>query len=185
MTKVRRSGYVFVTWKGDHAPRHVPVGARGLAVNIECVRLNNRRRAFEFETPRGAFSFPYAKADPAPTPADPVVEFFIDEELAGEAVTYRLASGREGFVHVEMVFDYNREPAYMRDLLLYRLTVEAQDRLAASGLSHRELIRRLGTSPAQFYRLLDQTNYRKSVDKVLALLQALDCDVDLVVTARS
>ena len=25
MSKVRRGGYVFVTWKGDHAPRHVHV----------------------------------------------------------------------------------------------------------------------------------------------------------------
>jgi hypothetical protein len=153
-------------------------------VRIESASLNNRRMAFVLVTPRGTFTFPYAKSDPAPTRADPVEEFFIDEELAGQAVTYRLASGREGFVHMEMAFDYNNEPAYMRDLLLYRLTLEAQDRLAASGLSHREVIRRIGTSPAQFYRLIDQTNYRKSVDKVLDLLQALDCEVELVVTAR-
>ncbi|MBI2902552.1 MAG: DUF4160 domain-containing protein [Candidatus Methylomirabilis oxyfera] len=25
MGKVRRAGYVFVTWKGDHTPRHVHV----------------------------------------------------------------------------------------------------------------------------------------------------------------
>ena len=25
MGKVRRGGYVFITWKGDHAPRHVHV----------------------------------------------------------------------------------------------------------------------------------------------------------------
>ena len=25
MGKVRRGGYVFLTWKGDHAPRHVHV----------------------------------------------------------------------------------------------------------------------------------------------------------------
>jgi hypothetical protein len=86
---------------------------------------------------------------------------------------------------MDMAFDYNREPAYMRDLLLFRLTMEARERLAASPLSHREIIRRLGTSAAQFYRLPDQTNYRKSVDKVLELLQALDCDVEFVVTARS
>jgi hypothetical protein len=153
-------------------------------VRIESVRLDNRRRAFDLVTPRGAFSYPYAKADPVPSTADPVVELFIDEELAGEAVTYRLKSGREGFVHIDMALDYNREPAYMRDLLLYKLTMEAQGRLAESGLAHREIIRRLGTSPAQFYRLLDQTNYSKSIDKVLELLQVLDCDVDLVVTAR-
>jgi hypothetical protein len=153
-------------------------------VRIDSARLNNRRRVFELVTPRGEFAYPYSKADPPPSTSDPVVEMFIDEELAGQGITYRLRSGREGLVLMDMAFDYNREPAYMRDALLYRLTVEAQDRLAASPLSHREIIRRLGTSPAQFYLLLDQTNYRKSVDKVLELLQALDCDVDLVVTAR-
>ena len=25
MSKVRRGGYVFLTWKGDHSPRHVHV----------------------------------------------------------------------------------------------------------------------------------------------------------------
>ena len=51
------------------------------------------------------------------------------------------------------------------------MTLEAQTRVAASPLSKREIVRRLGTSAAQLYRLLDQTNYRKSVDQLLALLQ--------------
>ena len=38
---------------------------------------------------------------------------------------------------------------------------------------------------SQLYRLLDQTNYRKLVDQLLSLLAALDCDVDLVVRART
>ena len=73
----------------------------------------------------------------------------------------------------------------MRDMLLYKLTIEAQERVAATPLSKRELARRLNTSLTQLYRLLDQTNYRKSVDQVLALLRVLDCDVDFVVTRRS
>ncbi|MBI4880877.1 MAG: XRE family transcriptional regulator [Planctomycetes bacterium] len=73
----------------------------------------------------------------------------------------------------------------MRDLLLYKLTIEAQKRLEESPLSKREIIRRLGTSAAQLYRLLDSTNYRKSVDKLLLLLHVLDCEVDLVVRERS
>jgi hypothetical protein len=92
-----------------------------------------------------------------------------------------LASGLEGSVHVEEVLEYNRDPGYMRDLLLYRLTLEAERRLAQSPLTRREIIRRLGTSPAQFYRLLDSTNYRKSIDGVLGLLRVLDRDVDIVV----
>lgn len=45
--------------------------------------------------------------------------------------------------------------------------------------------RRLGTSAAQLYRLLDQTNYRKSVDQMLLLPSVLDCEVALVIRAKT
>jgi BMFP domain-containing protein YqiC len=48
-----------------------------------------------------------------------------------------------------------------------------------------EIVRRLGTSAAQLYRLLDQTNYRKSVDQVLARLQVLNREVDLVIRTKT
>jgi hypothetical protein len=32
MGKVRRGGYVFITWKGDHPPRHVHVYRKGRLV---------------------------------------------------------------------------------------------------------------------------------------------------------
>ncbi len=154
-------------------------------MKITSVIANNRKRVFEVKTLRGQWPFPYSKADPVPTAADPLAKLYIDPELGREAFTYLLASGAEGFVHVEQVLDYNEEPGYMRDLLLHKLTVEALERLEASPLSKREIIRRLGTSPAQFYRLIDPTNYHKSVDKLLALLQVLDCEVDVVVRAKS
>ena len=154
-------------------------------MKIRSVSWNNRRRAFLVTTGNRQLLFPYAKADPRPNRSDPVHQVAVDEELGREGFTYRLASGREGSVHVEQVLEYNQDPRYMRDLLLYKLTIEAQRRVEESPLSKREIIRRLGTSPAQFYRLLDSTNYRKSVDRVLLLLQVLDCDVDLVIRARS
>jgi hypothetical protein len=115
----------------------------------------------------------------------PVETASADRELAREAFVYNLESDAEGTVHIDQVLEYNKDPGYLRDLLLYRLTIEAQKRVAESSLSKREIIRRLGTSAAQFYRLLDQTDYRKSVDLVLNLLHALDCDVDVVVKSKS
>jgi len=153
-------------------------------VKIRSVAANNRKKAFEVRTPRRTLVFPYTRAEPQPTPGDKVARVYVDAELDREGFTYVLQSGKEGTVHVEQVLDYNQDPSYLRDLLLYRLTLEAQTRVAASPLSKREIIRRLGTSATQFYRLLDQVNYRKSVDQLLALLQILDCDVDLVVRAR-
>ena len=154
-------------------------------MKIRSVKKNNHKHAFEVATWRSQYLFPYVKAEPAPTASDPVVKVSIDDELDREAFTYHLASGMEGSIHIEQVFEYNQDPGYMRDLLLYKLTIEAQKRVDESPLSKREIIRRLGTSPAQFYRLLDQTNYRKSLDKVLFLLHVLDCDVDLVVRKKS
>jgi hypothetical protein len=153
-------------------------------MKIRRVTSNNRKKAFEVATSSKRYSFPHAKADPRPTREDGITELFVDDELNREGFTFVLASGKEGSVHMDHVLEYNQDPAYMRDLLLYKLTVEAQKRVAASPLSKRELIRRLGTSATQFYRLVDQTNYRKSVDQLLSLLQLLDCDVDLVVRSK-
>lgn len=154
-------------------------------MKIRTVTHNNRTKTFEVRTARGSLAFPFAKAAPVPSADDPIDELFVDTEAAREAFTYVLRSGRTGTVHVDQVLEYNRDPSYLRDQLLYRLTLEAQARLAASPLAKREIMRRLGTSAAQFYRLLDQTNYRKSLDQMLALLQVLDCEVDLVLRSRS
>ena len=154
-------------------------------MRIRSVRHNNRKKVFEIRVSAKTLVFPYKRAEPPPTSEDPVARVSVDEELGREGFTYELASGRTGTVHVEQVLEYNKDPHYLRDLLLYRLTLEAQKRLDASGLSKREIVRRLGTSAAQLYRLLDQTNYRKSVDQLLSLLQVLECDVELVVRAKT
>jgi len=154
-------------------------------VKIRSVKFNNRKKGFEVRTSKDVFWFPYAKLDTRPTSNDPIVRAFVDPEIGREGFTYALASGKEGTVHIEQVLEYNQDPEVLRDRLLYRLTLEAQKRVARSRLSRREIIRRLGTSAAQFYRLLDQTNYRKSIDQLLSLLHVLDCEVDLIVRAKS
>ncbi len=87
-------------------------------------------------------------------------------------------------MHVDSVLDYNEDPEYMADLLLYNLTLEAEQRIRDSRLSKREIARRLGTSPAQLHRLLDPTNYRKSLQRLVLLLLILDCDVRWSVKKR-
>ena len=154
-------------------------------MKIRAVRANNHRKTFELATAKARLLYPFAKLDPRPSPVDPIVKVRVDKELASEAVTYVQASGREGTVHIEQVLEYNKDPDFLRDGLLYRLTLEAQKRVAASPLPRREIIRRLGTSATQFYRLMDQTNYSKSLDQLVSLLQILDCEVELVVRPKS
>lgn len=154
-------------------------------MKIQAVAYNNRKRAFEVKAARKTLQFPYVKVDPQPSPTDPIARVFVDQELGREGFTYVLESGKEGTVHSEQVLEYNQDPNYLRDVLVYKLTIEAQKRVNASPLSKREMIRRLGTSATQFYRLLDQTNYSKSVDQLLTLLRVLDCDVDLLVQEKT
>jgi hypothetical protein len=154
-------------------------------MKIRHVRFNNKRKCFEGSASGKTYVFPYVKARPSPTSDDPVIRVYVDKELGGEGFTYELQSGKTGTVHIEQVLEYNRDPNYLRDLMLYKLTLEAQRRITDSPLSKREIVRRLGTSATQLYRLLDQTNYKKSLDQLVSLLQLLECDVDLVVRAKS
>jgi len=150
-------------------------------VKIRSVTANNRRRVFEIETRVRSYVFPYSAVEPRPWKGDPLRDVYVDEELGREGFTYVLASGADGSVHVDSVLEYNEDPSLMRDLLLYRLTVEARRCVDSSGLTIREIIRRAGTSPAQFYRLLDLSNRGKSIDKLVTLLRAVDCEVDFTV----
>jgi predicted XRE-type DNA-binding protein len=153
-------------------------------MKVRSVKYNNRKKSFEIRAVRKVLQFPYSKAEPPPTARDPIRQVFVDKELGDEGFTYVLQSGREGTVHIDRILEYNQDPSYLRDALLYKLTVEAENRLKQSPLSRREIIRRLGTSATQFYRLLDAKNYRKSVDQMLALLHVLDCEIDLVVRKK-
>lgn len=154
-------------------------------MKIRSVKYNNRKKIFNLKISNRNLPFPYSKLDPKPEAGDQIVQAYIDKELGSEGFTYALKSGKSGTVHVGQVLEYNQDPRYLRDVLLYKLTVEAQKRLEKSTSSKREIIRRLGTSAAQFYRLLDQKNYQKSVDQLLTLLHVLDCDVDLVIRAKT
>lgn len=150
-------------------------------MKLDHVKCNNRKRQFEICVGAQSFVFPYAKLDVQPTSKNRIVQVFVDQELGNEAFTYRLQRGEEGTVHIDHVLEYNRDPKYMADLLLYKLTIEAKKRLKSSGLTNREIIRRLGTSASQYYRLLDQTYYGKSIHQMLSLLQLLGCQVDFIV----
>jgi hypothetical protein len=164
------------------ADRHT--GGGGAAMKVRSVSANNRRKVFEVSLGSRVLPYPYSRTEPQPSASDPLRKIIIDPEVGREAFWYVLRSGARGYVHAEQILDYNQDPSYMRDQLLYRLTLEAQRRVKASPLSTREIVRRLGTSATQFYRLLDQTNYRKSLDQLLSLLQVLDCDVEVVVRDR-
>jgi hypothetical protein len=154
-------------------------------VKIRQVIANNRKGRLELTVRSGQmYPIPYAKLKPRPSAKNRICDVCVDKELGNEAVTYVLKSGTEGSVHIDHVLEYNQDPDHLAELLSHKLTVEALKRVEKSGLSRRELARRLRTSLPQLYRLLDPTNTRKSVTQQIALLHVLDCEVNLVVTPK-
>lgn len=154
-------------------------------MKIKSVKPNNRRKAFEVSTHSKSYWFPYANLEVRPSPKNKIERVFVDKELGREAFTYILESGKEGSVHIDHILDYNQDPTYLKEQVLYELTLEAQKRLEKSPLSRREIIRRLGTSASQFYRLVDQTNCKKSIGQLLALLEILGYEVQFVVREKA
>jgi hypothetical protein len=146
------------------------------------VKANNRIKAFEVFTGAEQYSFPYAKLAVQPTSMDRVRAVYPDSDAGCEAFSYRLESGSEDTVHLDAVLEYNQDPGLLNELLLYRLTLQAREAVEESDLSKREMIRRLKTSPSQFYRLLDPTYDGKSVGQLLALFRILGMKVDVVVS---
>jgi len=154
-------------------------------MKIRRAAVNNRRAQLELTAASGkVLPVPYAKLDPRPTTKNRIREAYVDKELGSEAVTYVLESGEEGSVHIDHALEYNEDPSYLAEILIHRLTVEARQRVEGSGLSRRELARRLSTSVPQLYRLLDPANTRKSLGQLVGLLHLLGCDVQLVVSPR-
>lgn len=147
-------------------------------MKIKVVGANNRKKAIEIGTTKGSFSLPFSRLELKPTARNGIIEIYVDKELASKAVTYVLASGAEASVHVDAFLDYNRDPDFLRNAALHKLTVEAVKLMKKSSLSKQEVIRRLKTSPSQLYRLLDPANYSKSVDEMLRLLSVLGYRVE-------
>ena len=67
------------------------------------IRSYYDKKVFEVRTYKGAYEYPYAKLEFPPTNANPLADFYVDDELGGEAFTYTLASGDEDTIHIDRV----------------------------------------------------------------------------------
>ena len=149
-------------------------------MKIKKVTPNNRKKCFEIQVAKASYDFPYSRLSMKLSAQDAMASASIDQDLGGEGFVAVTLKGHSESVHIDQILEYARDPEYIREMLLYKLTLRAQKILAQGKVSKREVIRRMDTSPTQFYRLLDQTYYGKSIDQMVKLLTALDCPVDVV-----
>lgn len=148
---------------------------------IKSVEFNNKTHAITIQTSAGALDLPYSKLMLKPTQGNNLVDAYVDKELAQRCITYTLKDGQEDSVPIEAFWEYNRDPDYMREIELYKLTVTAISLVKASNLSKRFICRQMGTSLSQLSRLLDLTNQKKTIDQMLRLITILGADFEIKV----
>jgi len=152
-------------------------------MKIKLVLVNNRKKEFSIQLSKDKnFSFPFSLLDKKPSSKNPITDVYVDKELASEAFTYILKDGSEDTIPLDQVLSHNSDPEYIRENILYNLTIEAQNIIKKGSISKRQISRHLKTSPAQLYRLLDQKNYSKTIDQMIKLLAALGKSVDFSLT---
>jgi hypothetical protein len=159
---IHPGGYVFIAWRSDHPPRHVHVRQKGRLV----VKWDNKKPM------KGKVS---AK----------VLRLIADLEAVNannRRKVFEVATGKRRltFPFAELEVQPTADDPVAKVLVDQELEAEGFSYLLQSG--------REGTVHIEEvleHRLLDQTNYRKSVDQLLRLLNVLGCDVQLVVRAKS
>lgn len=144
-------------------------------MKVSEARIDLRKKELVIKAGRRTYRYPFGlvSAD------DPVTAVEADAETGNEAITCCLASGATRTIHLDDIRAHLGDAAFLREQLLYQMTLKAQQQIREKRLAKRAICRMLGTSPAQVYRLLDQTCYTKTVDQMLRLLQALGCTVTL------
>ena len=64
---------------------------------------------------------------------------------------------------------------------MHRLTILANKLINKSGISKREICRRMGTSMSQLSRILDTANYSKTFDQLIKLFTIMGTEVKIQV----
>jgi hypothetical protein len=167
----RKENYFPYSWSNQR---------RSFVSTIRNTYLNKKKKQLSVELASGkVLNLPLAKLKRGS--AEMPERIFVDPEMGLKGVTCLFKSGREESIPLDAFYDYNRDPDYLKSILLYKMTLEAISRLKILSISKNELTRRLGTSPSQLSRLLDPKNKSKSIDHMLRLLTVLGCDVEFKV----
>lgn len=148
---------------------------------ISSVKVDNKKRQLCIKRGRDEMSLPYGKLSSSPNSKNPIVDIYVDKELASEAVTFELQDGTIDSVPLDAFLDFNQDPEYLRTLELYNMTLKAEELLRESGMSKRAITRRMETSMSQLNRLLDSSNNQKSIDQMMKLLTILGATVKVEV----
>lgn len=103
-----------------------------------------------------------------------VVEAAPDAEVGYHSFYFILNDGKKGFVPFDQPLHIVQNPEYAKERALYEVTKKINEFIAVEKIPKRELARRLQTSLSQLARLLDTTNYKKELSRLIEIAAMLD-----------
>lgn len=133
--------------------------------------FDNRKRVFHLEyTSNLKLECPYS----ALGIRGGVLESGLDEETGGHSFYFVLENGKKDYVPYDQPLHIVQHPEYVRQHTLYEVTKQLNQFIEREKVPKRELARRLGTSLSQLARLLDTTNYKKELSRLIELAAMLN-----------
>lgn len=103
-----------------------------------------------------------------------VLEAAPDEASGRHSFYFLLDNGEKDFVPFDQPLHIAQNPEYVRQRTLYEMTKQLNEFIEKAKIPKRELCRRLGTSLSQLSRLLDTTNYKKELSRLIELAAILN-----------
>ncbi len=105
---------------------------------------------------------------------DKVVESGPDPEVGRHSFYFVLSNGKKDYVPYDQPLHIVQNPEYVRQQTLFEVTDRLNRLIEESKVPKRELARRLGTSLSQLARLLDTTNYKKELSRLIEIAAMLN-----------
>jgi DNA-binding Xre family transcriptional regulator len=135
------------------------------------IKFDNKKRTFHLEYTSGLkVECPYS----ALRIRGKVIEAAPDAEVGRHSFYFILENGKKDFVPFDQPLHIAQHPEYVKQQTLYEVTKQLNEFIEREKVSKRELARRLGTSMSQLSRLLDTTNYKKELSRLIELAAMLN-----------
>lgn len=135
------------------------------------VEFDNRKRVFHLEYTSGLkIECPYSslKLESRIAEADP------DPESGAHSFYFITERGEKNYVPFDQPLHIVQNPSYLKEQTMYEVTKQINKFIKLEGVSKRELARRLNTSLSQLSRLLDTTNYKKELGRLIEIAAMLN-----------
>lgn len=138
---------------------------------FKAVTFDNKKRVFHLEYTSGLkVNCPYS----ALGIHGKVTEAGPDSEVGSHAFYFVLENGKKDYVPYDQPLHIVQNPEYVKQQTLFDMTLAINKFIKKEKVSKRELARRLNTSTSQLSRLLDTTNYKKELSRLIEIGAMLD-----------